>query len=75
LDCPQALLHHIRQCGGDPPRAGLGSTPKPLLPREPHQYNALTKRWGVEWVGLGGWGRVHGKNTGMGGLVLKGLGD
>jgi len=23
-------------------------------------------RRGVEWVGLGGWGRVHGKNTGIG---------
>jgi len=28
-------------------------------------------RRGVEWAGLGGWGRVHGKNTGIGGLVLR----
>ena len=32
-------------------------------------------RWGVEWAGVGGWGRVHGKGTGKSGLVLKGLGD
>jgi len=38
--CPQALLHHIRQCGGDPPWTGPPSCPPKPAHSTPHLWAA-----------------------------------